>query len=240
MGCASLQRTTREPRTLGALALAAIAAVASAIASLAQSGPAPSLPTRPTDRGGVAAITIEDEYARRCRLARAAPDTADFGALRLSYVQQWGGFGSLGAGGIYERIRELQRRFSVARQNGDAALADRALDELLTADFGNPALHALAAGYFESLGRADAARRHIEIRQRILDSILASGDGRTAETAYPVTGMGEAHMIMRLLGFESAGQALANKYRNRYEILFVAPEQAKFTDRTEVWFRLPW
>ena len=185
------------------------------------------------------ALPSVSEYERLCRVAKALPQSTDYIALRRAYVDVWSE-GLLVSNGIYERTRTQLRAYTRARDSGRVSEAEQVLDELLSIDFGNAAVHALAAEHFERRGAAAKAELHREIRRQLLDAMITAGDGRTPESAFPVTGKSEAYQIMRLLGITAAGEAIASKKSVRYQILFVAPGQPQADDRQEVWFKGPW
>lgn len=100
--------------------------------------------------------------------------------------------------------------------NGAAALWQRnAWQELLElttprieacpVDIDYRLLHALA---LEGLGREREAELHLEWFNGLIESILASGDGKSAETAWVVISVFEEYSLMRALGMHPKRQAL--------------------------------
>jgi hypothetical protein len=60
----------------------------------------------------------------------------------------------------------------------------------------------------QKLGRAQEADLHKRWYNGLVDSVLASGDGKTAQTAFVVISVGEEYALLRAMGLESRGQML--------------------------------
>jgi hypothetical protein len=60
----------------------------------------------------------------------------------------------------------------------------------------------------QQLGRREDADLHKRWYNGLVDSVLASGDGKTAETAFVVISVGEEYALLRAMGLESKGQTL--------------------------------
>lgn len=66
-----------------------------------------------------------------------------------------------------------------------------------------------------------------------LAKILARGDGRSANTAYKVTSVGQEYEILRVLGFVSHRQALVMQDKT-YDVL--SAENPETGEKREFWF----
>jgi hypothetical protein len=68
--------------------------------------------------------------------------------------------------------------------------------------------HVLRAIALDHSGRADEGDHHRSWARGLFESVLASGDGKTPETAYQVIAVFEEYSMLRLFGYEVKGQAL--------------------------------
>ena len=66
----------------------------------------------------------------------------------------------------------------------------------------------ITATALTKLGRAPEAQEHIRMYRGLVDSILASGDGRTPQTAFVVISIAEEYAILRVFQLKPARQAL--------------------------------
>jgi hypothetical protein len=68
--------------------------------------------------------------------------------------------------------------------------------------------HYLTAGALTELGRQAEAEEHIRWYRGLVESVLASGDGRTPETAFVVISVPEEYAVLRALDLRPVKQAL--------------------------------
>jgi hypothetical protein len=67
-----------------------------------------------------------------------------------------------------------------------------------------------------------------------IDEILASGDGKTEETAYKVRGVNEEYLVIRSLGFRPREQALLTKDGKAWDLMTVT--DPKTHKKIEIYF----
>ena len=67
-----------------------------------------------------------------------------------------------------------------------------------------------AAVASQKLGRPEDADLHKRWYNGLVDSVLASGDGKTAQTAFVVISVEEEYAVLRAMGLESRGQMLVD------------------------------
>jgi len=127
----------------------------------------------------------------------------DFGRLRTEYGDRKDFFD------ICERRRPLKRLAELVDQ--------KRWDEVLTVS--DPWLqqcpvdidaHFVKAIALKELGRAPESEDHIRWFRGLADSILASGDGRTPQTAFVVISVPEEYSMLRVLRMRLKSQALTS------------------------------
>jgi len=69
-------------------------------------------------------------------------------------------------------------------------------------------MHFYASIALEELNRVGEAQHHIDWRNGLIDSVLASGDGRMPETAFVTISVNEEYAILRAFGLTPKSQAL--------------------------------
>ena len=81
---------------------------------------------------------------------------------------------------------------------------------------------------------------HQSILDNIINSILASGDGKSEETAYIVINIDEEYMILRALSLQLQMQSLHHKNGNSFDVMKV--DNPESGESTEIYFNitLPW
>lgn len=66
----------------------------------------------------------------------------------------------------------------------------------------------ITATALSKLGREPEAQAHVRMYRGLVDSILASGDGRTPGTAFVVISISEEYAVLRVFQLKPARQAL--------------------------------
>lgn len=79
-------------------------------------------------------------------------------------------------------------------------------------------IHAVAAQALFELSMPVESSWHAAWYRGLLDSILASGDGRTSETAWVVISVAEEYAILKHLGYELIGQSLTSDRRDAMQV----------------------
>jgi hypothetical protein len=95
-----------------------------------------------------------------------------------------------------------------AFEKQDYAKAAELVEPVLVYEFVNRELHLAAENAYRQIGNQQKADQHKEIAEKLLAALLASGDGKKAETAYRVLSIREEYQIMNQLGYTVQSQAL--------------------------------
>ncbi|HEX4861902.1 MAG TPA: DUF4919 domain-containing protein [Rhizomicrobium sp.] len=134
--------------------------------------------------------------------AEAGDPGADFTALRRAYVLSDGY-------DPYNRSSETPFMDAwKAFQAKDCATALSKSDEALKIDYTIMALHFVRSDCFKQAGDAARSAREAAIGKGLMESVLASGDGKSVKTAYVVVTMGEERMLLDYLDMPEEEQSL--------------------------------
>jgi Domain of unknown function (DUF4919) len=108
---------------------------------------------------------------------------------------------------LCERDRPLRALFDAANQERWERVLDLSLPWLDQCPIDIDA-HLLSAVALQKLGRPEEADPHRRWYRGLVESILASGDGRTPESAFVVISVAEEYSVLRALRLERESQAL--------------------------------
>lgn len=125
----------------------------------------------------------------------------DFAALRVDFAQRED-FSEL-----CEVARPMQRADELFRKQRWDALLALAEPWLARCPIDIDA-HMVRAIALEQLQRADEAREHRVWARGLLEAVLATGDGESAESAYEVIAVFEEYAVLRMLSYEPKSQSL--------------------------------
>jgi uncharacterized protein DUF4919 len=106
-----------------------------------------------------------------------------------------------------------------AFESKNYAKAVELIEVVLNYEFVNRGLHLAAEDAYRQLGNQTKADFHKTIAHKLLHAVLASGNGKTAETAYRVLDVSEEYFVMRELGYGAHGQALLSQGNKHYDLL---------------------
>lgn len=154
----------------------------------------------------------EHEFQRLLAEAKDDPQKADFRALRLAFARTE-------SYRPYAKDELDTAPIDQELKNGERAAALLALDRTLDGRWMDPAAHAFAADVCERIGERKRAKMHGVFLEKIVDTILGSGDGRSFEKAWPVLSVGEEYLILDAHGFQGQHkQALVHREGHRYDV----------------------
>ena len=94
---------------------------------------------------------------------------------------------------------------------GDFAAALQVAEKVLAVNYVEINAHLVASVAHQQLGNAAAAQYHLDLANGLLQAVMSSGDGRTADTPWVVIDISEEYAVMRALGLAAQSQALAEK-----------------------------
>jgi len=139
-------------------------------------------------------------YADLARKLGAGDTTVDFTVLRLAYADSSSYRPSIQCGDRQAMFRGLhEQRYRDALEAADATLGSCPLD--LDA-------HLAAAVSSGALGAPDRAGYHRRILDGLIQSILASGDGKSLKSAMTVIDVQEEYVAVNALGLQTRSQGL--------------------------------
>ncbi|MCZ7541138.1 MAG: DUF4919 domain-containing protein [Anaerolineae bacterium] len=152
------------------------------------------------------------DYYELLAAAQANPAGADFHTLRMAYARS-------DAYAPYAFNFAGVQALSQALAAGDFDAALRAAHDLLTANYLDIEAH-MVADYVHTLrDSAGQAAYHRAFAQGLIGAILATGDGRSQNTAFIVLSTAEEYTVLRLLGYKSTMQRLVLEDNHAYDVL---------------------
>ena len=151
-----------------------------------------------------ASVAAADNYDALVARAKAG-EVIDFGALRNAYAESpaYQPYG----GALEETKRAMHEAFNA--QDCPKVLVSSA--KVLDATFVDIEAHLLSGRCFEVAGDQAKAGLHRAVAKGLMDSILASGDGKTTKTAFIVVAIDEEYAVMSALRWRVVGQALIDE-----------------------------
>ncbi|MBB5315387.1 DUF4919 domain-containing protein [Tunturibacter empetritectus] len=105
--------------------------------------------------------------------------------------------------------------------------------EIIQHNLANGDGHFLAMVSLKHLGKQEETAREKLIVDQILQSILRSGDGKTADTAWFTVSTSEEYFVIRLLGLRPKSQSLVKSGAHSFDLMTVAGEDGK---EATLWF----
>ena len=107
-----------------------------------------------------------------------------------------------------------------AFETKDWAKAAELGEIVLEYEFVNRGLHLAVADAYKQLKNAEKEKFYTDIADKLLKAMLASGDGKTAKTAFKVHSIREEYIIMREIGYQVSTQALVfDKEYGSFDVL---------------------
>jgi hypothetical protein len=156
----------------------------------------------------------DDAYHEFVSRVTAGDLSLDFRAFRLACLKA----STCDPRGDNKDLISMQR----STQAKDYRKALKTAETLIEHGFVNIQAHVAAAQAYEALHNPEKARFHHDIAASLIRSILATGDGKTKETAFEVIGTFEEHLIMNVLGLPAFGsQSLIPGQPHSYDLLEV-------------------
>jgi len=121
----------------------------------------------------------QERFEYLVKRAEAGDKDIDYTALRAAYIytESWDYFGS--------KTVPLLQQARLAQKGGDCTTAMSKLDDVIRYDFTIDSAHALRSDCLEDTDRAKA-RIESAIADKLVDSLMGSGDGDSEKTAYVV------------------------------------------------------
>jgi hypothetical protein len=182
---------------------------------------------------GASAQTTEtaktDPFAAMIAKLKGGNTKIDFKALRMSSVDSK----SDDAGQPdREEYKKAVDAYNAKKFKAAIAAGEKALEQgYLGID-----THMLLAVSYRESGDTAKFDFHKAVYLGLVNSILSSGDGKSAKTAYVVIDVAEEYAILRALELNRGDQALRNEDGHKYDLLTVT--DPKNGEKRSVWFNI--
>lgn len=160
---------------------------------------------------GLISASANESYEAMVARAKGGDVTIDFTALRDAYAAS---AHYQPEGGDYDQPRSAMIDAFNAK---DCAKALAAADKVLDSIFIDISAHIVSGRCFEVGGDAPKAEFHRAIARGLVQSILASGDGKTPKTAYVVVAVSEEYDVLTALGLKLGVQSLVQDDGHSYD-----------------------
>ena len=153
--------------------------------------------------------TAKSRYDELAAKLKAGDKSVDFKELRLAYADSPGG-----------RDTDKQKKAMTAALNSkNYSDALKNADIVLAGDFADMDAHFVEYIANRELNHTDQAEFHKFIFKGLIDSILNSGDGKSAATAWQVVEVHEEYVVLRFLGLMPSKQSLSHKDGHSYDVM---------------------
>lgn len=168
--------------------------------------------------------------------ARGGDAAADFTALRYAYAD------SQYYNPYNPHESELRTLMSKAYGEKDYPEAIKQAQAILDNDFVNIDAHIISDLSLRRLDRPQEAKFHEQIVHGLIQSIAASGDGKTPETAFVVIAISEEYSLLMMRGLKRTKQTLRRTGEHRYDQMSVEDKSGGVEDiffnidRPAAWF----
>lgn len=163
----------------------------------------------------------EDYKALTAKL-KGGDTKIDFTALRLAFTKTK-------SYSAYGGDRDLQRAASDALTKGDYKEAVKKAGVLLDDDYTDMDAHVISSVAYRGLENGKMADFHKSVYLGLVNSILSSGDGKTAATAFVVISTSEEYIVLRALGLAPGSQSLVHQDRHSFDVLMATDPKTKET-----------
>jgi hypothetical protein len=144
-------------------------------------------------------------------------EAVDFRAMRLAFFET----------PEYSPLMGMfdNRALNAALGQGDYAGAVKTADAILERNFVDLNAHMVASIAHRQTGNEEKARFHRAIAEGLLDSIRATGDGKSPETAFEVISISEEYALFRALGVRAVKQSLVQEKGHSYDAVVVVDQR---------------
>jgi hypothetical protein len=134
----------------------------------------------------------------------------DFTALRMAYADRPATHGGEGDSDLRKRLFPAlgEKHYDEAIEIAAKVLVDNYLD--IDA-------HIVSALAYQAKHDAEHEKLHNYVAEGLCRSVLASGDGKTLDTAYVVISVDEEYSILRVLGWHVKSQSLVSDGSHHYD-----------------------
>jgi hypothetical protein len=161
---------------------------------------------------------VQKDFDTLLARVKQSDDSVDFAQLRRLYSQtaSYSPYGDLSKKEMYQALE--RNAFEEAGEFADKALKDNYL---------NIDAQLVKMTSCDKLQNSTCYSHHKYVAKGIIDSILESGDGKSAKTAWFVISVAEEYAVARVLGLRVVSQALSHAEGHSYDILTVVDSETK-------------
>lgn len=152
------------------------------------------------------------EYAVLLARVKSGDLSIDFKQLRFSYME------SPERHQAKDTDEQKKAMFEALKKN-DYAKALHNADLVLENEFVDLEAHRVKQIACEALNDEQKAAFHQAVTRGLLKSILDSGDGKSAATAYVVISVHEEYIVLQALGLRPSGQSVVHLDGHSYDVL---------------------
>jgi len=152
------------------------------------------------------------EYSTLLARVKSGDLSIDFKQLRFSYME------SPERHQAKDTEEQKKAMFEALKKN-DYARALHNADLVLEQEFVDLEAHRVKQIACEALNDEQKAAFHEAVARGLLKSILGSGDGKSAATAYVVISVHEEYIVLQVLGLRPSGQSVVNLDGHSYDVL---------------------
>jgi hypothetical protein len=176
--------------------------------------------------GGAALSAGYEELVAQAKQGKA---DIDYAALRIAYAD------SKFYDGYNSDVVNLREPFQKAFTDGDCESAVKQGQAILEKNYVFIDAHFVLSICYHQLGQTEQSERHTAAARGLLKAILASGDGKTPETAFVVISVAEEYSLIGVQGSKKLQQALINKNGHSYDLLTVVNKSG---GKDEIYFNV--
>lgn len=153
----------------------------------------------------------------------------DYGALRMTYTETK----SYSATGSDPAARSQMSKAVSGREFTEAI---KVAKSILDKNYVDINAHVAMAVANRELGDTKLFEFHKAVYRGLIDSIVASGDGKTAKTAYVVISVPEEYALLQALDLRRGSQSLLNENGHTYDVLTVT--DPKTNESRKIYFNI--
>ena len=170
------------------------------------------------------------EYATLVAQVKSGKDV-DFGKLRDAYAE------SPDYDPYSTKTMDLLQQMREAGNRDDCQTVVARAKSILEIQFVSIDAHLYAASCYDKLGQSAEAARERTIGRGLIQSIMKSGDGKSAKTAFNVISVAEEYAVLLTLNIQHSQQALMDIDGSSYDV-FTVKTQGGDKSAPSVYFKI--
>jgi hypothetical protein len=154
---------------------------------------------------------------------------SDFLKLRMAFTKT-------AAYNPYDLDNMIHEEMATALDNKKYDKAIQLAEKVLSTRFVDVNAHSVASRAYTALEKAEQAKFHSFVREGLVQSILKSGDGKAAATAYVVISIDEENAVLSALGIRKSQQSLLEEKGTKFDRIVGVEEKRK--ERVTLYFNI--